>query len=406
MLASHGHDVTGVDVNPEVVEAVNRAVSPISEPGIPELLRSAVRAGHLRAALTPEPSDVFIVAVPTPVLADKQPDMKYVHESLRAIGGCLRRGHLVVVESTVPPGATAGEITDSLEESGLKVGRDLHLAHCPERVLPGSITTEIVENDRIVGGVDIQSTKRAAELYRSFARGVIHETDATTAELVKLSENTYRDVNIALANVLANTAERLGVDSWRVIEMANRHPRVNIHRPGPGVGGHCIPVDPWFLVAAAPEETDIIRVAREVNDSQPARIAATVISLLGGRADRRASLLGVAYKAGAADTRGAPAIEIVARLRKAGVNVTAHDPQVRDFDPAISPLEEALADTDIAVVLTQHAEYRDVDPGHVRSLMRRSAVLDACNCLDQTVWERAGFRFVRYGDGRAPADTE
>ena len=403
MLASHGNRVTGVDVNPGVVEAVNRGTSPVDEPGIPDLLRNAVREGQLRASLTPGPADVFVIAVPTPVLPDKRPDMTCVRESLCATREHLRAGNLVVVESTVPPGATSGEIALLLGEEGLKAGRDFHLAHCPERVLPGNISVEIVENDRIVGGVDTQSTKRAAELYRSFVRGAIHETDATTAELVKLSENTYRDVNIALANALANTAASLGVDAWQVIEMANRHPRVNIHRPGPGVGGHCIPVDPWFLVAAAPEEADFIRRAREINDAQPARIANAAMSLLGAATEPRAALLGVAYKAGTSDTRGTPAVEVIGRLRTAGVSVATHDPHVRDFDPAIVPLGEALAGADIAVVLTGHPEYRDADAEQARSLMRSPTVLDACNCLDRAVWETAGFRFVRYGDGRTSA---
>ena len=403
MLADHGHRVVGVDVSREVVEAVNRGEDRFDEPGIPERLRAAVADGRLTARESPEPSDVFIVAVPTPVLPNKQPDMTYVLQAARAIREHLRTGNLVVVESTVPPGATAGEIARVLEEGGLKAGRDFMLAHCPERVLPGHVVTEIVDNDRIIGGIDAHSTRRAAELYRSFVKGAIHQTDTTTAEMVKLSENTYRDVNIALANVLANAASRLGVDAWQVIEMANRHPRVAIHRPGPGVGGHCIPVDPWFLVAAAPEETTFIRRAREVNDAQPARVADAALAALREVKDPRAAVLGVAYRAGTSDARGTPASEVIHRLHDAGVTVAVHDPYVDRFDYPLAPLEDALAQADVAIVLTEHSEYGQLDPARTRALMRTPLIVDACNCLDRHAWERSGFRFVRLGDGRPSA---
>ena len=405
MLASHGHRVVGVDTNRATVEVVTRGASPFDEPGIPALLQAAVADGRLRAQPSPEPSDAFIIAVPTPVLPDKRPDMSYVWKAARAVREHLRAGNLVVVESTVPPGATAGEVARLLEEGGMTAGRDFLLAHCPERVLPGRVTSEIVENDRTVGGINDRSTKRAVELYRSFVTGAIHETDATTAEMVKLSENTYRDVNIALANTLANTASRVGVDAWRVIEIANRHPRVNLHRPGPGVGGHCIPVDPWFLVAAAPEETGLIRQAREVNDGQPAVVVDLALAALGGGKERKVAVLGVAYKAGTSDARGTPAAEVIARLRDAGVSVSAHDPHVEDFVHPLVPLQDALAGADVAIVLTEHSEYGELEPEDVRSLMRTPAIVDSCNCLDRVAWERAGFHFIRYGDGTAAAGT-
>lgn len=406
MLANHGHRVIGVDTNPAVVEAVGQGRSPFDEPDIPALLHAAVTGGRLAAQGTPGPADTFVIAVPTPVLPDNRPDMTYVRQAARAIREHLRTGNLVVVESTVPPGGTTGDVGPILEEGGLKAGRDFSLAHCPERVLPGRVTKEIVENDRIVGGIDARSTEQAVELYRSFVKGAIHETDAATAEMVKLSENTYRDVNIALANALANTASRVGVDVWRVIEMANRHPRVNIHRPGPGVGGHCIPVDPWFLVDAAPEEADFVRRAREVNDSQPARVADLALATLGHAEAPRVAVLGVAYKAGNSDARGTPATDVIERLRGAGVTVSVNDPYVDRYDCPLVPLEEALAGADLAVVLTGHSEYCEMDPEYARSFMRTPTVLDACNCLDRAAWESTSFRFVRYGDGRRPAVSE
>ena len=401
MLANHGHRVIGVDTNPVVVEAIGQGRSPFDEPEIPALLHAAVTGGRLRAQGAPQSADTFIIAVPTPVLPDNRPDMTYVRQAARAIREHLRAGNLVVVESTVPPGGTAGDVGPILEEGGLKAGRDFSLAHCPERVLPGRVTREIVENDRVVGGIDARSTELAVELYRSFVKGAIHETDAATAEMVKLSENTYRDVNIALANTLANIASRVGVDVWRVIEMANRHPRVNIHRPGPGVGGHCIPVDPWFLVDVAPEEADFVRRARGVNDSQPARMADLALATLRRTEAPRIAVLGVAYKAGTSDARGTPATEVIRRLLGSGASVSVHDPYVGRFGYPLVPLEEALAGADLAVVLTGHPEYAGLDPGQARSLMRAPAILDTCGCLDRAVWEREGFRFTCYGDGRS-----
>ena len=362
MFATHGFRVLGVDTNPATVATINGGDTPIEEPGIRTLLQAAIRSGNLTAQTEVQPADVYIVAVPTPLTADRKPDLEDVSAACRAVAPQLRRGNLVVIESTVPPGATVNVAAPLLEGGGLKAGEDFSLAHCPERVLPGTILREIVENDRIIGGIDEQSTEKAAELYGSFVSGSIYRTDATTAEMVKLTENTFRDVNIALANELAQIASRVGVDVWQVIDMANKHPRVNLHKPGPGVGGHCIPVDPWFLAAAAPDDALLMRTSRQINDAQPRLVVKKVLDLLGPTANPKAAILGVAYKGDVDDTRGTPASEVILGLEAEGVSVLVHDPHVTRFDRPLVSLEGAAGGSDVAVVLTDHREFKTLDP--------------------------------------------
>ena len=318
IFATNGFQVVGVDTNPAVVDGISNGNNHIEEPGMTTLLQAAVGSGNLIAQADAPTADVFIIAVPTPLTPERQPDLGYMRAACESIAVRLKKGDLVVVESTVPPGTTRGTIAPLLEASGLTCGRNFSLAHCPERVLPGTILREIVENDRIVGGIDSASTQRAAELYATFVTGAIHRTDATTAEMAKLAENTYRDVNIALANELAKIAEAVGVDVWQVIEMANKHPRVGLHQPGPGVGGHCIPIDPWFLAAAAPEATRLIPASREVNLAQPQGVVNAVLGLLPEVQHPKAALLGVAYKANVADTRETPALPLIHGLERGG----------------------------------------------------------------------------------------
>ena len=400
MFATHGLRVLGVDTNPALVATINAGDVHVEEPGMRTLLQAAIKSGNLTAQTEVQPADVYIVAVPTPLTEDRRPDLTDVCAACRAISHHLRTGNLVVIESTVFPGATVKIVAPLLEGGGLKAGDDFSLAHCPERVLPGTILKEIVENDRIIGGIDARSTNRAMELYGSFASGDIHSTDATTAEMVKLSENTFRDVNIALANELARIASRIGVDVWQVIDMANNHPRVNLHRPGPGVGGHCIPIDPWFLVAAAPETAQLIPASREINDSQPRLVVEKVIDLLDEAPHPKAALLGVAYKNDVDDTRESPAIGVIDGLEEAGVAVSVHDPHVRKFARPLVSLDDAFEGADVAVLLTDHREFRNLDPHHLGSLMRSRKVLDTRHYLDAGIWRSAGFHFAVLGVGR------
>lgn len=273
-FATHGMKVVGVDVNRKIVETLQNGGLHIHEPGLRTLAQAAIRSGNLSISDRPEEADAFIIAVPTPFHADKSADLSYVISASEAVVPYLRAGNLVVLESTSPPRTTVDVVAPILEKSGLKAGVDFYLAYTPERVLPGQILRELIENARVIGGVDAASAQAGFDLYSTFVRGDIVLTDATTAEMVKLMENTYRDVNIAIANEFSRLADRFGVDVWEAISLANRHPRVEILRPGPGVGGHCISVDPWFLVDAAPDLANLIRMARSVNDTQPDFVAA------------------------------------------------------------------------------------------------------------------------------------
>ncbi len=337
MLADTGLTVTGIDLDADLVALVSAGrVRHHDEAGVPELVARTAGAGRLRASLRPVTADVHVIAVGTPVKPDKSPDLDAVAAVARAIAGVLRRGDLVIVESTVPPLTCEGLVADViLEHSGLHHAADYLLAHCPERVIPGNLLEELVHNDRLVGGTTPEATAAAASLYRRFVRGAVVETDARTAETAKLLENTYRDVNIALANELASLAAAVGVDADAAFALANRHPRVNLHKPGIGVGGHCIPVDPWFLVALDPEEARLLRTAREINDALPGRVADAVRARLGG-ADR-VTLLGISYKPDVDDVRESPAVEVVHDL--------AADPRLRVdvVEPYLSALPERLA---------------------------------------------------------------
>jgi UDP-N-acetyl-D-mannosaminuronic acid dehydrogenase len=314
LLGTKGYEVLGVDVNPSVVDTINRGEVHIVEPGLDILVRSAIQSGNLTAALEPSPADVFILAVSTPFKEGFQPDLSQVEAASRKIAPVIRPGNLVILESTSPVKTTEEVIAPILSAAGHKVGEDVFLAHCPERVLPGRILTELVENDRIVGGINEASSEVAAEFYREFVSGEVLITDAATAEFSKLAENTYRDVNIALANEISMLCDLEGINPWDVIGLANRHPRVQILQPGPGVGGHCIAVDPWFLVARAPDQARLIRTAREVNDSKIHWVVAKVKTCAERFKRPVIACLGLAFKADIDDLRESPAVKIVDQL--------------------------------------------------------------------------------------------
>lgn len=391
VLASHGAGVVGVDVDPEVVDAVNRGEAPFVEPGLAVAVAGAVARGSLHAQREVPTADVYVVAVPTPLGADGGADLAHVDAAADAIAPRLRRGALVVLESTSPPGTTQ-HLADRLVAARPDLrpdasGPGVHVAHCPERVLPGRAMVEIVENDRVIGGVTPDCARLARDLYVTFCRGSILLTDALTAELSKLVENAYRDVNIAFANELSRVADALGADVWRLIELANHHPRVDILRPGPGVGGHCIAVDPWFLVGAAPEHTRLISTAREVNDSQPGvvvdRVLAAVRSLAAPRAAApRVAALGLAFKPDIDDLRESPAVEVVGRLAALlpRASLAVVEPHVARLPAALAERSNvlltdvgaAVEGADVVVLLVDHAVFADVD----RDLLRTRTVVD------------------------------
>ena len=401
-FATHGLKVVGVDVNQRVVSVLRNGQVHIQEPGLRTLVQAAFGSGNLRVSAEPEPSDAFIIAVPTPILDDKRSDMHFVVSAAESIVPHLRRGNLVILESTSPPRTTLDLVAPILERSGLRAGPDFYLAYTPERVLPGQILRELIDNARVIGGIDRPSAEAGRDLYATFVRGEIVLTDATTAEMVKLMENTYRDVNIAIANEFARLAERFGVDVWEAISLANRHPRVKILRPGPGVGGHCISVDPWFLVEAAPELTPLIAAARDVNDSQPQYVVDLITRTLGPLQGKRIAALGLAYKPDVDDIRESPAAEVVRLLGKAGAKVQAWEPHKPDANlPGVTvatSLQAALSDAEIIVLLVPHRELVGLQPRGILSATPARVVMDAVNAWKPTEWRQAGFRFLRLGD--------
>jgi UDP-N-acetyl-D-mannosaminuronic acid dehydrogenase len=407
-FATHGLRVVAVDTNPRIVGLLQRGETHIQEPGLRALVQDAFASGNLRVSDHPEPADAFIIAVPTPILEDKKADMGAVRSAAESIVPHIRRGTLVVLESTSPPRTTTDLVAPILERSGLRAGPDIHLAYTPERVLPGQILRELVENARVIGGVDAPSAEAGRDLYATFVRGEILLTDATTAEMVKLMENTFRDANVALANEFSRLAERFGVDVWEAIALANRHPRVNILRPGPGVGGHCISVDPWFLVEAAPDLSCLIRQSRQVNDDQPAYAAGLIERALGGNlAGRHIAVLGLTYKPDVDDLRESPAVHVAAELAAAGASVRTYEPFVPDASaPGCSPaptIEAALHEAELLALLVDHRSLKDLDPKIVAAAMPGRIAVDCRGVWNRAAWESAGFRLHILGFGKPHA---
>lgn len=367
MLATKGHQVLGVDVDSKAVESIKSGRIHIIEPDLDILVRSAVNSGNLKASLTPEEGDTFIIAVPTPFMEvdgnPKAPDLTYVESATRAIVPYLRPGNLVILESTSPVGTTEFIYKTIVEMRPALEGK-IHAAHCPERVLPGHILRELVDNDRIVGGLTKAANDQAKELYKSFCNGAILLTDSKTAELSKLVENSFRDVNIAFANELSVICDHLGINVWETIALANRHPRVNILQPGPGVGGHCIAVDPWFIVSSAPEQARLIKAAREVNDAKPR----WVINRVKAKAERFKNpvigCLGLTFKANIDDMRESPSLDIVKDLIAQNVGkILACDPNVQASKVSfpLYELKQVLREADILLLLVDHTEFKEID---------------------------------------------
>jgi UDP-N-acetyl-D-mannosaminuronic acid dehydrogenase len=370
IFATKGKRVLGVDISPSVVETINSGKIHIQEPDLDVLVRAAVQSGNLRAATAPAPAEVFILAVPTPFIVQpdgsRVPDLAYVEAATRSLAPHVRAGNLVILESTSPVGTTEKVqvwLEAELARLGLAVPVGLLYAHCPERILPGQMLKELVSNDRIAGGLTPAASARAKALYETFCTAQIFLADARTAEMAKLTENAFRDVNIAFANELSLICDRLQIDVWELIRLANRHPRVKILQPGPGVGGHCIAVDPWFIVAAAPAEARLLRTAREVNDHKPHHVVAQVRAAAGRHAQPVVACLGLAFKANVDDLRESPAVEIAATLAEGGLKVLAVEPHVQALPPSLAGkvrltgLEEALAAANVVVLLVDHRAF-------------------------------------------------
>ncbi|RPI94128.1 MAG: nucleotide sugar dehydrogenase [Chloroflexi bacterium] len=410
-FATHGVNVLGVDVNPHVIETLRGGNIHIHEPGLRGVVESALTSGKLTVSPKPEEADAFLIAVPTPFYEDQYgeyegrkyrlADMRAVVSATEAILPYLRKGNLVILESTSPPRTTVDLVKPILERSGLKAGVDFYLCYSPERVLPGQILRELIENARVVGGVTPESAQAGHALYATFVKGQIIETDATTAEMVKLMENTTRDVNIAIANEFARLAEKFGVDVWEAIRLANLHPRIDILSPGPGVGGHCISVDPWFFVETAPELTPLIYHARQVNDGQPYFVVEKVKQALGSLAGKKIAALGLAYKPDVDDLRESPATEVVHLLKKEGAQVNVWEPfkpdaRMKGID-MVPSLEAAIKEADAILLLVRHTEFVRLEPNEVASKTSARLMIDCVNAWDPDQWNKAGFEVFRLG---------
>ena len=392
IFATKGKRVLGVDVVPHVVATINDGRIHIQEPDLDVLVKAAVQSGNMRAATAPAPADVYIVAVPTPFKATdsnpRAPDLTFVEAATRSIAPVIQRGALVILESTSPVGTTE-KMRDWLNEELQKarpmeaqeLSASLLYAHCPERILPGQMLKELVSNDRIAGGLTPEAAVAAKALYQTFCSAEIFLTDARTAELAKLTENSFRDVNIAFANELSLICEKLGINVWDLIRLANRHPRVKILQPGPGVGGHCIAVDPWFIVDAAPEQARLIRIAREVNDSKPHHIIAKVRDLAGRQDKPVIACLGLAFKADVDDLRESPAMEIALELAEGTTGkILVVEPNIQLLPRAmagraniiLANTNEAIVEADIIVLLVNHRQFAQVD----RALLHGKQVVD------------------------------
>ncbi|MDA7857892.1 UDP-N-acetyl-D-mannosamine dehydrogenase [bacterium] len=377
ILAAKGFHVSGVDTNKNIVKMINQAKLHITEPGLGKLVRKVVRSGFLRANVNPDEADVFIICVPTPLKKGNKSDLSYIKEAGRSILPYLKKGNLVILESTVPPGTTRDVLIPILERSGLKVGKDLMVSHCPERVLPGKILKEVVQNDRLIGGIDSKSNLLAKKIYKTFVKGNIYLTDATTAEMVKLTENSFRDINIAFANEISKICDRLKISVWDVISFANRHPRVNIHKPGPGVGGHCIAVDPYFIKEVASKEAILINTARKINNGMPGYVVSKVEKILKRIKNSIIACFGITYKADVSDLRQSPSLEIVKRLIKKRYKVRVCDPNIKYYPEfKILSMEKAIKGADCCLILVDHEQFKRAKWERLLSKMRHKNIID------------------------------
>lgn len=381
LIANNGFKVYGMDPVDKVVNTINQGKIHIVEPGLEDYVKKAVANGNLIADTKPHKADVFILAVPTPFKGDKEPDLSYVESAAREIAPFLQDGNLVILESTSPVGTTEKVRQWIMDENKSLQDKALYFAHCPERVLPGRIVQELSTNDRIIGGIDEASTEKTVDFYKHFVKGALLKTDARTAELSKLTENSFRDVNIAFANELSIICEKLDISVWELIRLANRHPRVNILQPGPGVGGHCIAVDPWFIVDSAPAEARLIRTARQVNDNKPHYVMSKVYEAIKGIVSPKIACLGLAFKPDIDDLRESPSLQITYDLAAAGkAQIFAVEPNIQTLplklqnmkNVSLMEYHEAINKADIVLLLVDHKEFKTLD----KEMLKGKIIID------------------------------
>lgn len=398
MFANSGMNVHGVDVNPTVIDTIRSKRIHFHEPGFEKALNDAIDSGAFTVSLEPQEADAFIIAVPTPIGPDKTANLSQVVMAAEVLVPILKKGDLVVLESTVPPKTVESLLLPVFKKTNLVIGEQLFVCYSPERVMPGKLFHELRHNDRIIGGITPLSAQKGAELYQRIVQGTIHITDTITAEMVKLMENTYRDVNIALANELARVAEEIGFDVWEAIQLANSHPRVQIHSPGPGVGGHCIAVDPWFIFEKAPKAARLIELSRITNDHVPYLVSNRIREMVKNVHKPVITLFGVAFKGDSDDTRESPALVVMNELRENGYQLKIYDPMLtRDMTDKVSTWQEAVTGSDCIVLLTDHTIFKNIDFDLIGRLMRSRRIIDTRNLVDHKRMQMMGFLCEKIG---------
>ncbi|MFS4464634.1 nucleotide sugar dehydrogenase [Staphylococcus haemolyticus] len=393
MFAKHGVDVLGVDINQKTIDSLQSGKVNIEEPGLQEVFEEVLEAGKLKVSTQPAEADAFIISVPTPNNDDEYEscDISIVLSAVNSVLPHLKKGDTIIVESTIAPRTMDDHVKPLIEEKGFTIGEDVYLVHCPERVLPGKILEELVYNNRIIGGVTPNCVEAGKRVYSTFVQGEMIETNARTAEMSKLMENTYRDLNIALANEITKISNNLDINVLDVIEMANKHPRVNIHSPGPGVGGHCLAVDPYFIIAKDPEHSPLIQTGRKVNRSMPEYVVENVKRILSDVEDAKVSVFGLTYKGDVDDIRESPAFDIYKLLQEESLEVTAYDPHV-ELDFVEKDIKKATENASLVLILSDHSEFKSFKDSDFAN-MKNKIIFDTKNVVKSSFDEVSYFNY-------------
>ncbi|MBI5973004.1 nucleotide sugar dehydrogenase [Staphylococcus caledonicus] len=393
MFAKHGVDVLGVDINQKTIDSLQNGKVNIEEPGLQEVFEEVLNKGKLKVSTEPAEADAYIISVPTPNNDDEYEscDISIVLSAVNSVVPYLKKGDTIIVESTIAPRTMDDHVKPIIEQAGFEIGEDIYLVHCPERVLPGKILEELVYNNRIIGGVTSNCVEAGKRVYSTFVKGEMIETNARTAEMSKLMENTYRDLNIALANELTKISNNLDINVLDVIEMANKHPRVNIHSPGPGVGGHCLAVDPYFIIAKDPENSPLIQTGRKINRSMPEFVVENVKRILSEVDNAKVAVFGLTYKGDVDDIRESPAFDIYKLLEDENLEVVAYDPHV-DLDFVEKDINKATEDASLVLILTDHSDFKEFSDDDFKH-MKNKVIFDTKNVVKSTFQEVSYFNY-------------
>lgn len=394
ILANNGYNVLGIDINDKIISKLNSGKVHIEELELEEIFLNAFNNKKIKISKNVEKSDVFIITVPTPLNNQKKADLSYVINAVNMIKNYIHKNNLVILESTSPLGTTRNIVSELIfKEIGLKAGEDYYLAFCPERVLPGRIVYELINNDRVIGGINKKSAEKAKEIYSSFVKGKIYLTSLEIAEFVKLAENTYRDINIAFSNELALICNDYNINIWEVIRLANMHPRVNILNPGPGVGGHCIPIDPWFILENTKRKDTLIEKSRNINNSIPLIISERIVDIVKNYKSPKVTFFGVSYKENISDARETPALVICEELLKERINISIYDPLVNNFKYKLSNLKNSLKNSDLLLLFVSHKNFKDINLSYISNLMRNRNIFDTRNFFSENLVKKYGFKY-------------